>query len=434
MIKTYNTQQEYAASTKSELESTLSLIEEGNLVKADGVNVVTVEPQVGDILFLDEDKNRVYVKGSTAKASLIPSGWTLVGFVYYRNGEKVGIINKTGSSLKYADVVQFRVTVPSATGTLTLGAQFVTAGTTTSISVEYTEGMDLAAAVNTYEANDTTLCGRINTALAALEGITGDWWAYKNSDGDVILQRDTWTDYRQYQCSGALTHITWGDMPASDRYLKKNGLSTNNRGIMNVSGGVSYWSTNGRAADTLTTQEPVNVGGNTNPVSLDAFTNSEYCADIRAAYSTYKNYISEGYGIMYPQKYGAFSLLDGKTLTSTYGGLTAPTKAGSTKAKFPAMNACALVAYDADGLGIGDWYLPGVAEGCALMCDETIDALAVATTKMGAEGISGATYRWFSQRYSVYGGWSFGGNGRVLVYGNVDNAYRVQGVTLLDLE
>lgn len=425
MIKSFPNRAALAAAGTPTTESRVALISDENDVVVDGVNVVKEIPRIGDAIYTDQDGRVFIIDRDTLNVARIPAGWTYRGpFIMHWDAETMAVLNGNFASLptrKFADVVQFKVTVPSATGTLTLGAQFVTAGTTTTISVEYTADMDLATEPEVYEVNDTTLCGRINTALAALDGITGDWWAYLDNNGDVILQRDTWTDYRQYTCSGALTFVTWGDMPAASAYFKRNGQVTNYRGLMNIEGGASYWNTHGR---TLTANVAVgSEAGNTDPMLLSEYLSSPFAAAIRAYYPTYEDYLRGEFGILYPQKYSAFALPDAKTLTDKYGPATAPTKDGSVKAKFPALNW-------AWSLG-GDNYLWGVVEGTVFMDDENLKVINATQSKAGKVNISAATSRWFAQRYLVNGAWFFIGPSRYLSYTSVYNANQVGAVTLL---
>lgn len=425
MIKSFSNRAALAAAGAPTTESRVALISDENDVVVDGVNVVKEIPRIGDAIYTDQDGHVFIIDRDTLNVARIPAGWAYRGpFIMHKDAETMAVLNGNFASLptrKFADVVQFRVAIPSTTGTITMGAQFVAAGTTTTISVEYTADMDLATEPETYEVNDTTLCGRINTALAALDGITGDWWAYLDNTGDVILQRDTWTDYRQYICSGALTHVTWGDMPAANAYFKRNGQVSNTRGIMNIGGGASYWNTHGR---TLTANVAVgSEAGNTDPMLLSEYLSSPFAAAIRAYYPTYEDYIRGEFGILYPQKYGAFTMPDAKTLTGKYGPAVAPTKAGSVKAKFPALNW-------AWSLG-GDNYLWGVDEGTVFMEDENLKAINATQSKAGKVNISAATARWFAQRYGVYGAWIFYGAYQYLYYINVYGAYQVGAVTLL---
>ena len=424
-IEQYNDVASYNSAGKPTTESRVANIKEGNISKFDGVNVPTTDtPVFGDAVYLDENGNKVAIRQDVYNRSLVPASWTYKGVFlgYHKDGRWRVFLGNYSSlpSLKYADVIQFKVTIPSESGTLTMGAQFVTAGTTTSISVEYEAGMTLATAKNTYEMNDTTLCGRINTALAAMDGITGDWWAYLDYNGDVILQRDTWTDYRQYICSGALTFVTWGDMPAASTYWKVNGKTTNYRGIMNFAGAVTYWSTNGRTLD-----ENVAVhseSGNTNPMKLTDFQSSQYAADVRAYYKTYEAYLRGEFGILEQMKAGAFALPDGEVLTDKYGLTMAPTKAGIAKAKFPALN----WAYNQGG------HLWDIEEGVLMMEDANFAIINATQTKAGKVVLSNASARWFAQGYNVTYAWLFNGSTRSLHTNNVSYANQVGAVSLLE--
>lgn len=423
-IEQYNDQVSYNADGKPTSESRVANIKAGNISKFDGVNVPTTDtPEFGDAVYNDEGGNKVAIRKDVFNPSLVPSTWTYAGVFlgYHKDGRWRVFLGNYSSlpSLKYADVVQFRVTIPETSGTLTMGAQFVTAGTTTSISVQYDAGMTLATAEETYEVNNTTLCGRINTALAALDGITGDWWAYLNGDGEVILQRDTWTDYRQYTCSGALTHVTWGDMPASDNYRKVNGKSTGTRGIMNFSGAASYWSTNGR---TLTANVAVHSeAGSTDPMKLTEFQTSQYAAEIRAYYKTYEAYLRGEFGILSLLKVGAFALPDGEDMSAKYGPMMAPTKAGTAKAKFPALN----WGYQQGG------HLWDVTEGVLMMEDVNLAIINATQRTAGKVQLSNASYRWFAERYSVFSAWFFYGTPRNLNTTNVASTGQVGAVSLL---
>lgn len=431
-VKRYQTQEEYNSGRKNISESQASLVVPDNNPILDGVNVRTMEPIAWDVVYADSNNEIVVIRRETYNPLLLPSSWKYIGPVYERVGQdRVRTLwGNAFTTLKYADLVQFKVTVPDESGNINLGAQFVAAGTTTTITVEYTAGMDLAGAVDTYEENTDTLCGRINTALAALEGITGTWWAYKNASGDVILQRDTWTDYRQYICSGALTHVTWGDMPAtSASILKVDGKTTTYRGVINVTGAVAYWSTNGR---TPTAQVPAHISGNDDPVNKTAFEENQYCDLLRAEYENYTSYI-ESFRIHWPQRFSVFSeTFDAAMLTKTYGNLTAPTKAGSTKYKFPALHWALTVGHvGVKGCEPGELNLWGADDGLTLFSDEGLRGLNSVQSKAGKTTLANSSSRWFAQRCSVNGAWYFNGKYRMLYYTSVCYTTQVGAVTLL---
>ena len=429
-IEQFNDHASYSATGKPEGESRVSHIKVDNAVNFDGVNVEVNIPEMGDAVYHDGQRVRFYKGATLNHAKLSAAGLTAVSPVFGLVGNHALIIDKNSSSEKYADVIQFWVSVPSESGALTMGAQFVTAGTTTSISVDYEAGMPLASAANTYEANDTSLCGRINTALANLSGITGDWWAYMDQDGNVILQRDTWTEYRQYTCSGALTFVTWEDMPASSSYLKINGKTTSNRGIMNYERFRTKFSADGRELNAN-----VAVGSESaDPMKLSEFQSSQYAAEIRAYYKTYDAYLHGEFDILTPQKFGAFNLQSGKELTEKYASHTAPTKNGGTKYKFPAFRFCGNRSYSIEGLGAGSWFLPGVQEGLQLMNDDSLSMFNRTASKMALPLIGKSTYRWLAQRSSVSNAWYFNGSYGTLYTLNASSAYTAQAVALLKIK
>ena len=398
--------------------------------KADGVNVVTTQPTVGDVVFLDDQNKIIYVKGGAwIQKANIPAAWTHVGYVYFRKGKQVGIIHKTGADQKYLDVSQFAwtdVVLDGAEHSKTIGLRFGIPDwdTTTSITFTYTATTLAEAAAACTSAIEAKL-----TELGAPAATIAEWWAYADKTNNrVVVQRDNCTNYKFYNCSG-LTHITWGDMPEnSNAGFRASGLASDQR-IMNDARGAAYYGTNGV---TPSADVPLNASGTI--VKKADFDSSPYCKLLRDTYGTYQEYIHCEYRLQYPQKLGVFSMPGGKELTAKYGPMTAPTKAGGTKYKYPALYYGYNKSFGVDGLDFGDWYLPGVAEGAMLMRDETIADLAPSISKMGTTAINNSTHRWFAQRYNVIYAWIFYGSHGYLSNGYVYTTYRCQAVALLDID
>lgn len=429
-IKSYNSKADYNAAVKPTTESQVSMIETTREIIVDGVNVVTTQPTAGDVVFLDDQNKVIYVKGGAwIQKANIPAAWTHVGYVYFRKGKQVGVIHKTGADVKWLDVSQFAWTDAVLDGTehsKTIGLRFGIPDwdTTTSITFTYTATTLAEAAAACTAAIEAKL-----TELGAPAATIAEWWAYADEDNNrVIVQRDACTDYRFYICSG-LTHITWGDMPATNvNGFRVNGRMTDQR-IMNNARGAAYYSTNGA---TPSADVPINAAGTI--VNKTAFDSSPYCRLLRDTYGTYQEYIHCEYRLQYPQKLGVFSLPDGKELTVKYGPMTAPTKSGGTKYKFPALRYGYNKSFGVSGLDFGDWYLPGVADGVMLMRDETIVALAPSISKMGTTTITNSTHRWFAERCSVGGAWFFSGRYGLLGVNDVYGAHRAQAVALLEID
>ena len=434
-IKKYNTIADYQSALKSDRESDISLVSAGNEVMVDGVNVVVETPELWDVVYVDDTKKVVFIKRATFTPSLLPNTWKYVGVVFDFKGEYAKVLwGNNFDSVKYLDVSQFAWTdavLDGAEHSKTIGLRFGLPNwdTTTSITFTYTATTLAEAAAACQAAIEAKL-----TELSASAATIAEWWAYADTENSrVIVQRDNCTDYRFYNCSG-LTHISWGDMPAtSANILKADGKTTQYRGVMNVSGAVSYWSTNGRVP---TAQVPAHISGNDNPVKKADFDSNQYCDLLRAEYGDYTTYIRECFKIEYPQKFSCFAdSFDAYKLTQKYGIMTAPKKAGGTKPKFPALNKVLTYGYTGvSGVDKGDMYLWGAHEGIKLLSNEGSSLFNAIQSKVGKSTLSNSSYRWFAQRYGVGYAWIFGGNPRMLHTSYVSNASQVGAVSLLKIK
>ena len=436
-IKSYANKAAYDAAVKPTIESQVSLIETTREIIVDGVNVITTNPVVGDLVFLNESNEITYVKGgSWIQKAIIPSAWMHVGYVYLRKGRQVGVIDKNTADLKYIDVCQYAITAISSTSL------------TINLSMDPSYGL-VATTVSLASTDiNATNAQAISTAVAAKAaevGDTRDWWAYlADADGNkvesngtqIIIQCDTCVDYRFYNVSATgctIAHITWGDMPENSTYWRgERGFSTNYFGVMNIAR-TKAWAIGGGRVPSA--NEPVGPrAGNDAPVKPSEFESSQYCADLRAAYKTYEEYLEKCYAVVCPQKYGCFALPDGAEMGRLYANKMAPTKDGGIKTKFPALHYGYNRSYGVAGLNAADFHLPGVLEGAELMKDDCINTLAQSVTKMGTTAINNSTYRWFAQRYNVISAWIFNGYYGPLNNHYVYNSIRCQAVALLEID
>ena len=423
-IEQYIDAASYNAAGKPNTESRVANIKAGNVSKFDGVNVPTTDtPMFGDAVYMDENGNKVAIRKDVFNRSLVPASWTYKGvFLYYHKDGRWGVFlgNYTSlPSVKYLGVSQYAWTDAVLDGdehSKTIGLRFGIPNwdTTTSITFTYHATTLAEAAAACTAAIEAKL-----TELGAQQTTIDQWWAYADEDNNrVIIQRDDCTDYRFYNCSG-LTHITWGDMPASDNYRKVNGKSTNYRGLMNFKGAASYWANSGR---TLSANVAVHgEAGNTDPMKLSEFNNSPYAADIRAYYKTYESYLRGEFGTQPLMKVGVFTLPDGEAMAKKYGSMLVLTKAGSTKAKYPALN----WGYNQGG------HLWDVNEGVLMMEDANLAIINATQTKAGKVTLSNNSFRWFSERCNVNGAWLFSGSTRTLYSNVVNYAFQVGAVALL---
>jgi hypothetical protein len=250
----------------------------------------------------------------------------------------------------------------------------------------------------------------VGDALFLVSGVK-TWVRYSESAPSggtfvsTVLHRDGHEVYILDKTAVNLQYKTenTADGASNNTYLRKDGSIANYRGIMNTARGVAYWGSNGR---TPSANEPVPATTNSDPVNRTAFETSEYCKLLRQTYASYESYIGEGMGVKFPQEYGCFGLPSGKVITYQY-----------NDAEHPGFQHCAAVDYGVDGIAAGDWYMPGVYEGTALMRDRVLTKVAATMTKFGGAVPDNSSYRWFAQRCSGKGAWFFSGGSGTL-YGN----------------
>lgn len=444
-IKKVNTQSEYAAQPKSDIETTLTGVSDGNRVHVDGINVRVETPELGDAVYVDGNDYYFYKGGDRLNHALLAAaGLTAVGPVCGFLDGKAVVMNGTEADRKYADVLQYTITaITGTTPTINLRLR----DTSKSGQAQYGSDIPVTPTLTDAAINATT-AAEISAAVAAKAAEVGDtqaWWAYLADDEGnkvdeggtrIIIQCDEWSNYTQYDVSGSgltISFTAFDDMPASALYKKLNGQTTNYQGLMSISRGATYFSTNGRTptADIAVGSE----SGNTGPVNREAFNTSAFCTAIRNHYKTYEMYLYGEFGIPYPQKWGCFGLPHAKELTLKYALRTAPTKDGGTRYKFPAMYYAYNTTYGIGGLNFGDWYLQGVHEGTQFMDDANLVLVNQTLTKMGKTVVSTGSHRWFAQRCSVSSALIFSGNdGYLGIYSNVCSAARVRALALLKIK
>ena len=426
-IKNFPNEAAYDAAVKPTIESQVAMIENTKEVKYDGVNVIADVPRVGDAIFLDESNKPVIISAPTLIKANVPAAWTYVGeVVEVTDNDHARVLHNDISQTKvWLGLCQYAWTDVVLDGTETTKVIGIRCAldwaNNTEVTCVYTAETLAEAAAAMQSAIEARL-----TELSATAAEVALWHCYADTDNSrVIVQRDACSDYRFYNCSG-LTHITWGDMPEnSNSGFRVNNIAGNER-LMNIAKGAAYYGTNGR---TPTADVPLNAAAGI--VNKTSFNTSAYCALLRETYGTYENYAIKEYRVKVPQKLGAFGLPDGKAMTAKYGPMTAPTKDGGTKVKFPALNWPLGVGFNADGLRQGDWHLWDVREGTIIMRDETLAKINATRQKMGVTQISISTSRWFAERYNVSTAWLYYGSYGTLSANYVNSGIQVGAVTLL---
>ena len=421
MILKFDNKAAYDAAAKSTTESTVSLIKDGESIVYDKVNVIVDVPEIGDILFLDANSERRFLKHDTYVAASFPSGCTFVGVVFDVQGNNIKIINKTSSTQKWADVFQWKVT-----GWLLDSADHACAVT-----------LYKNTAIGTFTYNAATLsdCAtQLNTWLAAN---ASNYTCYMQGT-DVILQWNAYADYPYTHVIAGLTLTpTMGDEVSSTSM--ECTLTTKRRtswGGVNLSRFVEYSSASGTVP---TSNIPITSDTTVNKVS---FEKSDYCVDLRAKWSTYEDYCKDRMAI-FPYPRGVMSFPSGLSDTLALANVTYTAADGSTKYKYPAAHYCNQIAYNHPDMVQGKWYLGSILE-CALLVSRltyglsgiTIDKADVINRSLNAiggtlQGVSSS--RWSVVRYSSFISWLVFSAGYVGGYDGFFNALTSVPVLALTL-
>ena len=444
----FATPADYAAHTKSTSVSEVSLVETPKTVHFDGVNVErNSNPSVGDALYIDASGGKHFIDGKTYVPSSIPSGFTSVGAVVARKGDKALILHKDeNTGVKFASCWQHEITgLADHLGT-EITIQFRQALTSGNINIGSPLVFTPATLAEAAAAIDTHL--RANPGGTA----AGAGWNYNwhcelalNYAGEesVIVTSDNIVDYRQSNTivdTSASTSGIIGTMNMCN-FLPAYGDST----MLRVNGGFGYrpgwnferlkqWATTNTTIATPSSMVSVHDGSNI--VSQDQFENNQYCADLRAEYGTFDNYI-KSLMLRWPvRKGGQWSLYGtGKGNTEQLASKTHLNLAGDTVDTFSAAKWSASKSFDSDGLRLGDWYMPQMDECFDIFAPMKLDGsdpVNATLKKMTGNARSLSVSRWVPARNSYSNAWV------MFNYGSFSNSafnhsHRCEAVALLTI-
>lgn len=394
----------YDAATKSTTESTVALIRDGEGIKYNGVNVIVDIPEIGDILFLDANNQRHFLKHDTYVAASFPTGCTFIGVVFDIQGNTAKIINKASTSQKWADVFQWKVTGWTLDSTDHSGVVTLYNNT----------------AFGTFTYNASTLADCATQLNAWLAANAPNYTCYLQGS-DVILQWDAYTAYPGTHTIVGLTLTpTMGDeVQASSELTRKSGARIY-WGVSNVARYLEYYNTNGTVPTSM-------VSDSTDiAMSRTYFNTGEFAANMRTKYGTFENYVAS----MMVQNPYPRGILDGKSglaNTLALAGVTYTAANGSTQYKYPAAHFCNQIAYNNAEMAQGKWYLPSISELSRLYEQLTygLSGLTIAQSDVinrSLNAIGGtlqgvASGRWSCSRNSSYGAWVCGSTGSVYYNG-----------------
>ena len=400
----------YDAATKSTTESSVSLIKDSESVVYDNVNVIVSVPEVGDILFLDVNNERHFLKHDTYNSASFPAGCTFVGVVFDVQGNTAKICHKTSSFQKWADVFQWKVT-----GWLLDSADHACAVT-----------LYKNTAVGTFTYNAATLsdCAtQLNTWLATN---AANYTCYMQGT-NVILRWNAYADYLYTHTIAGLTLTpSMADEISASTELTRKSKARISWGVCNYNKYMEFYANN-------TTNKPASMVRDATDISVgrETFNTNDFMADMRTKYGTYENYVNSMM-IINPYPRGILDGKSGLANTLALANVTYTAANGTTQYKYPAARYCSQIAYNNVDMAQGKWYLPSISEAVRLYEQETYglsgvtaanaDAINKSLNEIGGTLHSVSSHRWSCSRGSSFYAWNCYLTGNVN-YGNFYYAY-----------
>lgn len=423
MIQIFPDKASHDAAVKSSTESSLVLIENDNLVVADGVNVRTYLPCPGDIVLQGEDDKLIYIQRSSFRKAMIPAAWEIIGVLGLRRGRKGLIIHITNASRKWSDVYDYVVT------------GYVLDGESHTVQIR------LHAKPSTATYFDFTYTvGTVEEFVAAFSAFLAenapDFSCYLDDQDRVILQYNNYTSAEYY--SSAKTYVGSGglvltsnvgvELEANSSVYMDNGKSTY-LARMNPGKSLEYF----RKDNSSTSYNPATdvTSIPSLPVCLPAYLGtsqyqSDHCAYLRGLYGEgeegWLRYM-EGYKLTWPGAHGALQerFRDGKRNTYALAPVTYKATDGTTKYKHPFARYCAEIGYAAEGVREGDWFCLSLWEmepiwstltyGLSGVTRANSDPINQGLSLAGGSAISVSRHAWSSVRYNANGAWYYNGGG-----------------------
>lgn len=446
-VNIYSDHAAYSSDTERlSTKSAVSLIESDNEIIYDGVNVVVgkAAADIGDCAVFDKTAGAIrFVKGATLSAALLPASLVPLAVVYARGGDKVLIVSLENASpgIRWAHPYEIALSGfdLSAGGTivLTIGS----GSSAGNVSITYAAGAtlaDVAAAINATLRN-----GAINYYSSNYGG-----WNAVTAENSIIMESNTYSS--SYAVIDVVSGCSIRRRPDDANYqisstgviapLVGESVRQNNRLNSNQAGCSSekflqYYAANGTVP---TSNIPI---GSATIVRKTSFETSEFCADLRAAYADYADYLFAEHMIEYPSVYGAMNR-DGRTNTEMIGRMRFTDIRGSSAPCYPA--AAAALDYGVTvegfttGLEAGAWWLPSVEDMYLLMRDRRVasddyenDPVNRTLGRLGKTPCSVSTSMWTSCEYNYAHSFIYSGGNACVVYSNKANASNIRSVSAL---
>lgn len=454
-INKYADAAEYAADTARAAlgKSTVSLESDSGVLHYDGVNVEIPKKavKVGDAVYVDGSGNLHFIDttGSVNNTDLTTAvasggrGWTSIGSIGMRKGQKAWILHKTETETKYINAWAFKVTGYTAGTAIVFKAYTandtadyveVTGFTPTAENVASVSAM--ATAMNSFLTTNQNPTGAVQTNWSAcvMKDASGNDAVFMLLEGNS--SSGVYYSHRQNPIkSGATATIAMWDLLGLTSDKTTNARVNGSHDICagwNKNQLYNYFkaSTNRDSAGSPT--DSITGGG---IISEKAWNNNSF-PTVMAYYGTWDKYLdsvmlkvpSGAYSSdAMPVYYGKAKEIQDKAKTVTFTSVIS----GSEKMVFKAFDVSASVSDGGAGL---DWYMPGIEESFGIFSQMKVDGsdpINSAMVKIGSSASNLEQTRWVPARYSYNAAWCMGSNGCYTYY--LSNPYRASAVALLNL-
>lgn len=428
--------------------STVSMEDDPKVLHYDGVNVEIPKKavKVGDAVYVDGSGNLHFIDttGTVKNTELTGRGWTSIGVVGMRKGQKAWILHKTETDTKYINAWAFKVTGYAAGTAIVFNAY--TANDTTEY-VEVTGFTPTAENVASVSAMATAMNSFLTTNQNPTGAVQTNWSAcvMKDTSGNdavfMLLEGNSssgvYYSHRQSPIkSGATATLATWDLLGltSDKTTnaRVNG-SHDLRAGWNKDQLYNYYkaSTNRDSAGSPT--DSITSGG---VISEKAWNNNSF-PTVKAYYGTWDKYLDSVmlkvpagayFSDALPVYYGKAKEIQDKAKTFTFTSVIS----GSEKKVFKAFDVSASVSDGGAGL---DWYMPGIEEAFGIFIQMKVDGsdpVNSAMVKIGSTARNLELTRWVPARIYYTYAWSMNLGGNFYNY-SLNGTGRACAVALLDL-
>ncbi len=433
MIKTVNTEADYEALTRDTFESSAVFVRADNFAHIDGVNTITRHPQRGDIVVLDEDHERRYIRLSSFVLDRLSATWTIVGVVAAVNGKDVLEVHKTNTSKAWSSGYSWKLTGYTCDGTDRTGV----------ISIREASNSWASNVAYTFNYNASTLedfVSQLNTFFLGTSAFTTQDWVATINDNDEVILTCAYTSWQQASYNTAsegfsLTANLMSWYTPLAKILRVNGNRGGEGAISNMSRALTYFRQD-LSSTTYNPSSDVTDIKRAYPICLPGYLGtseyqSDHCAYLRSVYGAgeagWKKFMASCLPV-WPNRFGSMGegYDDGLAITKKMAAEMRPTQAGTSVPFSPMAEYCQGIGYDCDGFRLGEWSAPTLAEVREILNgveynttnNREADDLNKALYLIGGSAISNGSYLWSCGRVNAVFGWcAYGSNGFFGSYG-----------------